>query len=200
MEKKKIERLFRFSQITDEFRKMTLESFDTLERPQIIVDAFETALEYVESFESLKRNRQNSMALLGVPGTGKTHLLTGVSNELIKNGVSVLYFPWVEGFNGLKADFDLVEEKINKLQSVPVLYIDDLFKGRREPTEFQKEQFFAIVNYRYLNNLPILVSSEWDFDQICGLDMGSGSRLYEMCKDYTVIIKGGIHLNYRLNG
>lgn len=197
---KKIERLFRSSEVTEEFRKKSLRNFDVEKRPQIILDAFDTATEYVELFDSIKHDRQNSIALLGIPGTGKTHLLMGIANELMQSGVGVLYFPWVEGFNDLVSDLDLVNEKVNRLQKAPVLYIDDLFKGRKEPTEFQKVQFFAIVNYRYLNHLPILVSSEWDFDEICGLDMGSGSRLYEMCKDYTVIIKGGVNLNYRLNG
>ncbi len=138
------------------------------------------------------------MALLGRPGCGKTHLLMAVSNNLIQKGVEVVYFPWVEGFNELKSDFDRVEERINRLQRAEVLYIDDMFKGRKEPTDFQKEQLFAIINFRYLENKPILVSSEKSIAEMCEFDEAIGSRINEMCRDYKVTIAGGIELNYRL--
>lgn len=199
-ERKRIERLFKASQITEEFRKKTFDNFDVEGRPQAVKDAYEAAKEYVADFENIRHQRRNSIALLGVPGCGKTHLLMAIANNLMQNGVGVLYFPWVEGFNNLKANLDLSEEKVYRLQTVPVLYIDDLFKGREKPTEFQREQLFAIVNHRYLNNLPILISSEWDFDRICAFDMAIGSRLYEMCRDYAVLLQGGLELNYRLSG
>lgn len=198
-DKKRIQRLMKASQITDEFKKKSFSNFRCEGRPALIQDAYETVVEYWEAIPEIKDSRKNSIALLGIPGCGKTHLLMAVSNNLLDNGHGVLYFPWVEGFNDLKADFDLAEEKIRRMQSVEFLFIDDLFKGRKEPTDYQREQLFAVVNYRYLNNKPILISSEWDFDQICRFDMGVGSRLYEMCKDFAVQIKGGKELNYRLS-
>lgn len=197
-ENKIVNRLFQASQITEEFQKKSLINFELKGRPQVVWEAYDAALEYLENYTEIHNTRKNSIALLGVPGVGKTHLLMAISNELMRNGVGVLYFPWVEGFNDLKNDFDNMEQKVHRMQNISVLYIDDLFKGRKKPTEFQVEQLFAIVNYRYLNNKPILLSSEWDFNQICGFDMGIGSRLYEMCKDYAVELKGGLELNYRL--
>lgn len=197
---RRTEKLIAASQITPEFRKRTFENFRTKGRPATVLDAYEAAKEYYASFQKIRGKRQNSIALLGTPGAGKTHLLMAIANALLKDGIGVLYFPWVEGFNDLKADFDLLESKIQRLQTVPVLFIDDALKGRTTATDFQREQLFAIVNYRYLNNLPILLSSEWDFEQFCDFDMGTGSRLYEMCKDYAVVIRGGIEVNYRLTG
>lgn len=195
---KQTKRLFKSSQITQEFQKLTFQGFVTNGRPEVVEEAFLAAKHYFMNFRDIREKRENSIALLGEPGSGKTHLLMALSNNLIKRGVRVQYFPWVEGYNDLKNNLDLLDEKIYQMQTVPVLFIDDLFKGRREATNFQIEQLFAVVNYRYLNHLPILVSSEKDIDEICEIDMGIGSRIYEMCKDYTVVLKGVPGLNYRI--
>jgi len=199
-EKRQIRRLFKSSRITEEFQKLGFDNFITEGRPQPVVDAYYTALKYVSNFDKIRNERKNSIALLGKPGSGKTHLLTAIANRLLKKGVGVLYFPWVEGFNEIKDDLSTLESRIHHMSTVSVLFIDDLFKGRKEPTPFQLEQLFAIINYRYLNHLPILISSEKDIDQICDYDEAIGSRIYEMCKDYTVILKGDKNLNYRLVG
>lgn len=192
------ERLMRSSKITEEFQKKTFGNFDLEGRPLIVTEAREAAWNYVLDYESIKGTRCNSMALLGRPGCGKTHLLMAVSNNLLKKGVGVIYFPWVEGFNEIKDNFDLMDERIRQLQRAELLYIDDMFKGRREPTDFQLEQLFAIINFRYLENKPVLISSEKSIAQICEYDEGIGSRINEMCRDYKVTLTGGIELNYRL--
>ncbi len=109
-----------------------------------------------------------------------------------------MYFPWVEGFNELKNDLSQLDQKIRRLQQAEVLFIDDMFKGRSEPTAFQIEQLFAIVNDRYLNKRPMIVSSERTIAQMCEYDEAIASRINEMCRDYKVTLTGGLELNYRL--
>lgn len=193
----KRERIMKASQITFEFRKKTFLSWDTAWLSDVVRNAQKCAMNYSNSFEKVRSLRQNSIALLGQSGAGKTHLLSAIANDLIDKGIIILYFPFVEGFNEIKDDFDLLEQRINKMQKVDVLFIDDLFKGRKEPTSFQIEQMFAVINYRYLNNLPILVSSEKNINELLKIDEALGSRIYEMCKDYLVELKGD-GLNYRL--
>ncbi|QYK61823.1 Chromosomal replication initiator protein DnaA [Paenibacillus sp. S25] len=195
---RRIERLMKSSKITEEFQSKRLNNFNIEGRPLAVVQAFEAAENYAKGFRSIKDTRHNSIALLGRPGCGKTHLLMAISNHLLKNGVGVVYFPWVEGFNEIKDNLDMMESRIRQLQQAEVLYIDDMFKGRREPTDFQMEQLFAIINYRYLEKKPILISSEKTVMQICEYDEGIGSRINEMCKEYKVVLTGGIELNYRL--
>lgn len=200
--KRQSEHLLKFSEITDEFKKMTFRRFITEGKPEAIKEAFECAKDYFVEFDHIKDKRCNSISLLGQPGAGKTHLLTALANNLIiKKQVSVLYFPFVEGFNDLKNDFDLLEEKLTKMKRIGVLFIDDLFKGRDYPTPFQIEQMFAVINYRYLNHKPIMVSSEKTVDELCDIDEALGTRIYEMSKNYTVVIKGDRKvLNHRLAG
>lgn len=134
--------------------------------------------------------------------------------EFERHELGVLYFPWVSGSNELrslvKQDGEYLK-KLHALQSVPLLFIDDLFKGRKHPTEFQMEFLFDVINERYMNHLPVMLSSEKTPDEI--MDMrddkgerigeGVGSRLYEMTKNYLSIMEllpgeESLSLNYRL--
>lgn len=206
-----LHRLFKASQITEEFQKLGFRNFITEGKPEVIKIAYETAMEYYQSFDQIKNTRQNSIALLGQPGSGKTHLLTAIANNLMrKKGIPVLYFPYVEGFNDLRDDLDRLEEKLERMKKIDVLFIDDLFKpsgkdenGKPKPkvTDWQIEQLYAVTNYRYLNYKPILVSSELTVDELADVDEALGTRIYEMCSDFTVVIKGDRKkLNHRLVG
>jgi len=208
---KNLQKIFKASQITEEFRKLSFKNFVTDGKPKVIKDAYDAAWEYFESFDEIRNSRQNSIALLGQPGAGKTHLLTAIANYLMRiKNVPVLYFPYVEGFNDLRDDFDKLEEKLERMKNIDVLFIDDLFKpvgkddkGNIKPkaTEWQIEQMYSVINYRYLNYKPILVSSELTLDELADVDEALGSRIYEMCSDFTVVIKGDRKvLNHRLVG
>lgn len=206
IESKAIDRSFKTSKITSEFAKRTFDNFESVNRPQSVKDAYSYSKAYAENFQEIKEEKHNSICLLGRPGCGKTHLLMAIANHLMTTKYlfdvirfpTVQYFPWVEGFNEIKDDLSLTEERINRMQKVDVLYIDDMWKGRGKPTPFQLEQMFAVINYRYMEKKPVIISSERDIDEMCEFDEGIGSRINEMCKDFRIILKGGRELNYRL--
>lgn len=185
------------SQITESFRAMSFANFEIKGRPAIVQQAFKIAAEYANSFQTIRKERSNGLCLLGRPGAGKTHLLMATANNLLSRNIEVLYFPWVEGIADLKSNFDQLQDKIYRLQNVEVLFIDDLFKGREKPTDFQLERIFEIINYRYLNRLPVMISSEWTIAKMCEYDEATGSRINEMCRNYKVVLDQE-GLNYRL--
>ncbi len=201
--------MFNASNLTDDFRQLTFDNFSIAGRPKAVAGAYRMVRYYTNDFGHIRSLRKNSIALLGQPGSGKTHLLVAVSNALMALGVGVLYFPWVEGSNELRdavkdGASETLKSRINAMKTSDVLYIDDLFKGRKSPTDYQLEFLFDTVNERYLNHRPILLSSEKSIDQICEIDEGIGSRIYEMCRDYVGVMQlypgeQGT-LNYRLQG
>lgn len=203
VERKKLQELFRASEITRSMQSLTLDNFKLQGRPQCVRDAYETVIDYEKVFYKIRDERRNSIYLGGEPGAGKTHLLMGLANILIKSGVSVLYFPFIEGMDELKAELDDKEkyaQKQKRMQRVPVLFIDDLFKRKKgaEPTAYEIKFMFSVINYRYLNNLPMLISSELDANTLLYWDAAIGSRIIEMTSDFQVILKNAPDLNYRL--
>ncbi|GAK12217.1 DNA replication protein DnaC [Geomicrobium sp. JCM 19039] len=191
--------------MTEEFKKLGFSQFEIEGKPQAIKDAYQTAHDYYTAFDEVREDRQNSIALLGQPGSGKTHLLSALANNLIrKKGVAVQYFPFVEGFNNLRDDLSALDGKIDRMQRVDVLLIDDLFKpakGDPRATPWQVDQMYAVINHRYLNHKPVMVSSELDINALCNVDEALGTRIFEMCKDYIVTIQGDrFELNHRLAG
>jgi DNA replication protein DnaC len=200
--KRQSEHLMMSSEITEDFMKIGFSNFILEGKHELVNEAYQCAMDYYKEFTRIQNNRCNSISLLGQPGAGKTHLLTAVANNLIqKRQVSVQYFPFVEGFSDLKDDWDLLNRKLYRMKRVDVLFIDDLFKGRDFPTPFQLENTFEVINYRYLNYKPIMISSEKTVDELCDIDEALGTRIYEMSKEFTVVIKGDRKvLNHRLEG
>ena len=73
--------------------------------------------------------------------------------------------------------------------------MDDLLKGK--PTEADINILYELVNYRYMHNKPMVISTERLPDDLVGFDEAVGSRIIEMCRDNIVILKGE-KLNYRI--
>lgn len=48
---------------------------------------------------------------------------------------------------------------------------------------------FEILIYRYLNYLPLIISTEFVVENLLSVGEAVGSRIYEMCKDYVVEIE-----------
>lgn len=203
-ERRMIGKLFAFSEITPQMRTRNFESFKTQNRPECVAAACQTAKQYLAAFEDAKGNMENSIFLGGNPGSGKTHLLMAIANELIERGHGVLYFPFVEGLDELRSEIREngagYQKKLERLQRVPVLFIDDLYKSKKgdEPTKYEIKFLFSVVNYRYLNHLPMLLSSELTIDQVRFWDEGIGSRIVQMCRNATVHLTEGKALNFRL--
>ncbi|SDW12331.1 DNA replication protein DnaC [Marinococcus luteus] len=219
---RRTQRLLQFSEITESFRNVTFGQFQTDNVDPQVASMKKAALAYYSNYQDLRKQRENSMLIMGVPGCGKTHILTALSNNLMQrkkiqdeNGqqsVSVQYFPYVEGFNDLRDDFTLLERKMKRMKKADVLFIDDLFKPVKQwtkdgyqriprATAWQIEQMYAVINHRYLNHLPILVSTELIMEELVDVDDALASRIVQMCKSFLVTITGPKNdLNYRLKG
>ena len=58
---------------------------------------------------------------------------------------------------------------------------------------------FEIINYRYFNNKPIIVSTEKYKSDLLKIDEAIGSRILEMCDKFNIEVRGK-GLNYRIYG
>ena len=185
------------SGISAEFQKKTFDNFITKNSPQLS-NAKTKATNYVKNFEQTEHDRYNSIMFCGQVGAGKTHLGTAICGELMNSGVAVIYMAYRNAVTRLKQniiDEQSYNRELNQYTSARVLYIDDLLKGRLTETDINI--MYEIVNYRYMNNMPIIISTEKTPNDILVFDEAIGNRLIEMSRGNIIHLQGK-ELNYRL--
>ena len=200
---RKINQLIKSSAITEEFQKMGFKNFDISNVSAPVKDMRDIALSYYKCFNDIRHTRVNSCLFIGQSGCGKTHLLTAVSNGLMRERqIPVLYFPFLDGMGNISAnDFERKADIIQKMKDVDVLFIDDLFKPVGKETQvipWQVKIIIEVLNHRYLNNLPILISTELGLEELFKIDEAMASRMFEMASDFTTTIEKDMSNNYRL--
>lgn len=115
-----------------------------------------------------------NLILLGPVGVGKTHAAVGALRVCHEHGSSVMFAPIVEVLDQLRPGGppDMPE----RLASVRTLLLDDI--GAERPTDWTSERLYGIVNRRWLNELPTIVTSNLSPTELEGtLDRRLFSRL-----------------------
>lgn len=161
--------------------------------------AKEAAIDYFKNFNNIRSTRKNSIAFLGQVGSGKTHISVAIGLNLLAKNIPVVYMSYRDEILKLKQnilDEEYYASCLRRYKLSEVLIIDDLFKGKINESDINI--IFEIINYRYMNNRPIIVSSEFTAEKLLYFDEGVGSRIIEMCKDYMVEIERKEN-NYRVN-
>ena len=186
------------SGISEEFHKKGFKNFDD-RKMDTLRAAKEMAIKYCKNFPEIKNTNHNSIIFMGQVGSGKTHLSMAICNNIMDyHKVGVIYMPYREEITKIKQSIKdelNYSRAINKFKTCQALMIDDLLKGKN--TEADVNILFEIINYRYLNMLPIIVSTEKTKDELLDFDEGVMSRVLEMTKDYQIEIIGEQY-NYRL--
>lgn len=139
--------------------------------------------------ESFVKEDKGWFYIAGRSGSGKSHICTAICSAFIYQGKETYYMSWRDESTELKANVnvtDVYEPKMKKLKTVPVLYIDDFFKGGN-PSEADVRLAFEMLNARYNNSsLRTLISSEKDIREIISIDEALGGRIYERSKGYVL--------------
>lgn len=197
LEMDKVNRLWRSSGINSEDLDKSFKNFETWNKKS--KEMKDKATNYYIRFNNIKSERRNSIMFCGNPGSGKTHMALALANNFLKkNGIRVVYMPYRDIVTKLKqnmVDEEYYKSTLGKYQSAELLLIDDLFKGKINETDINI--MFELINHRYLNRLPMIISTEFTVEKLLSFDEAIGSRLYEMSKDFIVEIEGTEN-NYRL--
>lgn len=187
------------SGISEEDARKGFNGFNTFnEKP--LEKALETSVAYFQKFKENERLRVNSLMLCGKSGRGKTTLGLAVANNLIKSGVAVRYMAYRDAVTSLKQmlgheNKNLYNEKMYSLKNARVLFIDDLLKGKVNESDINI--MYEIINYRYLQRTPVIVSTEKSIEELLAFDEAIASRLIEMSKGNIITFDDSVP-NYRL--
>lgn len=172
-----------------EYEKKSFETFkrDTEENTKM----YELAQRFVANYDTA-----GGCGYFGKSGTGKTHICIAICNALAQKCISHRYFSYRKEIHLLKAlayKNEEYEKKFNDFANTSVLYIDDLFKlarTNRGDLDMQELQIiYDLINYRYINNKKIIISSEYTVSEIKDIDEATGSRLFEMIGEYGMKVE-----------
>lgn len=167
------------------FAGSTLENFQTEYQPT----AFTIARRFIEEYKPHESRR--GLFLYGIPGTGKTHLAAAIGNSL-KLSDYTRFVTAPELLLQIKKGFGKDEEYLDRLAGTQLLILDDL--GSEKPTEWVQETLFVLIDRRYTQYRPTIVTSNFSLDEIKDrLGYRIASRIAEMCevvelraKDYRI--------------
>lgn len=169
------------------------------------VNTFDATLTHQKEMKQLATDylvsgSKDWFVLLGQSGSGKTHLASAIANKLIDNGLETQYIIWTSFTNEMNVAMFKENDHyaLDRFKKVPVLYIDDFFKGRL--TEYNITMAFDLINYRTNNKLITIISSELTLNDIREIDNAVAGRVKQNAGKYLYEVKKGKDKDYRMRG
>jgi len=162
------DRLFLLSNL-DSLRELTFETFHPRGRVGLgkqQADTLEQAFNHAQSFAgSLK----GWLLLLGRYGCGKTHLAAAIANQAVSMGIPTLFLTVPDLLDWLRFSYSdgadkNFEGRFEEIRNIPLLIMDDF--GTQNTTPWAQEKLFQIINYRYINRLPLVITTNLDVRDI----------------------------------
>jgi DNA replication protein DnaC len=116
------------------------------------------------------QNLEGWLLLQGDYGCGKTHLAAAIANFSVSIGVPSLFITVPDLLDSLRFAYQdpdaTFESRFEEIRNVPLLVMDDF--GTQNATPWAQEKLFQIINYRYINHLPLVVTTNLSLRDIEG--------------------------------
>jgi DNA replication protein DnaC len=161
------ERLFSLSHL-DELHDLTFESFMPRGRfgpGELQANSLEGAFNHAKQYAG---KLEGWLLLRGGYGCGKTHLAAAIANSAVSMGVPTLFLTVPDLLDTLRFAYDSedtsFEQRFDEIRNARLLIMDDF--GTQNATAWAQEKLFQIINYRYINRLPLVVTTNLDMDEI----------------------------------
>ncbi len=161
------QRLFAHSNLAE----LTHLTFENFERRGHIGIPTQQAASLENAFNQAQHYSQHLngwLLLQGKFGCGKTHIAAAVANFTVSIGVPTLFITVPDLLDTLRNTYQVpditFEEQFNEVKRIPFLILDDF--GTQNATPWAQEKLFQIINYRYINRLPLVVTTNLGLDQI----------------------------------
>jgi DNA replication protein DnaC len=130
--------------------------------------------------------------IVGPVGVGKTYVASALAKKAVDAGTrKVRFVTGVDLLAHIRSTFnrnsEFSEDDIaDRYGLCGLLVVDDL--GKEQPTEYTRQTLYRIVNTRYEELLPLIVTTQYERDELIkrlGNDetaIAIVSRLFEMCE------------------
>jgi len=123
-----------------------------------------------ERSEEFARVPQGWLLLEGGYGCGKTHLAAAIANFAVNMGTPTLFITVPDLLDSLRFAYGdpetTFEQRFEEIRNSALLILDDF--GTQNATPWAQEKLFQIINYRYINKLPTVITTNLMLDEIEG--------------------------------
>ncbi len=138
---------------------------------------------FAETWKDRRRDGFN-LILVGSTGTGKTHLACAIANALIHEYMAVVAFGTLSDMaRAVKASF-APDSGVTERQAIQALVTPDLLVldevGGKECTEYERELLYSVINGRYQERRPIIMTSNLPRAE---LEVFLGDRMADRLRD-----------------
>jgi DNA replication protein DnaC len=123
-------------------------------------ESYDAALEYAQE------PGHRWLLMTGPCGTGKTHLAVAIAKYAMEwHNMSVYFAVVPDLLDHLRATFDpnsgtAYDERFATIRSAHLLVLDDL--GTENTTPWAREKLYQVINHRYMEQLPTVITSNVD--------------------------------------
>lgn len=123
------------------------------------------------------------LIMVGLPGTGKTHLAIGIALEVMEQGYTAMFCRAHEAISAVTETYSRDNNKterqaLDEFRKPDLLIIDEV--GRQRGTDNERMMLFEIINRRYDDEKPTLLISNLNLEKLRGyIDAATEDRLRE---------------------
>ncbi len=161
-------KLYQFANL-ESVKELRFETFEPLGRSGTLTEsqafslqtAFSTCQRYAGSLEGW-------LLIIGPFGCGKTHLAAAIANEAVSLGVSTLFLTVPDLLDWMRFAYSdpttTFEARFEEIRNVRLLVLDDF--GTENATPWAQEKLFQILNHRYMNRLPVVITTNQSMESI----------------------------------
>ncbi|MCB0118954.1 MAG: ATP-binding protein [Anaerolineales bacterium] len=121
-----------------------------------------------DASEEFARLPKGWLLLEGGYGCGKTHLAAAIANFAVNVGMPTLFITVPDLLDSLRFAYDdpetTFEQRFEEIRNSGLLILDDF--GTQNATPWAQEKLFQIINFRYINKLPTVITTNLMLDEI----------------------------------
>lgn len=133
------------------------------------------------------KNPEKFLVYQGIAGAGKTYFCAAVANFLFKQKRTPMYIHIRDFIANCKKTFDNPTENSHDytklLAGCDILIVDDL--GSTMNTEYHKEAILALIDIRYSNNAPTVITTNFDRNEMV---VEMGERITRRIFDESILL------------
>jgi DNA replication protein DnaC len=177
----KLKQLFTNSLMDSKFSIETFENWDFNKGDK---KTYNLGIKYCERFQEAKKEGLGFL-FYGTPGNGKTFLSNCIANRLLNQMHPIICTSINALLERIRKTYSKWGQEgedtiLNALSIADLLIIDDL--GTEQDTEWSRSRIYNIIDNRYRNGLPLIVSTNKSLEQLKNMyHERTVDRLKEIC-------------------